>query len=405
MNKKGVLFVDDETNILLGIKRMLRSLRKEYDFYFADSGRAALEIIENHNIDIVVSDMRMPGMDGADFLTAVKENHPQIIRIMLTGQADEDSVFRTVNVVHQFLSKPCEPELLKDVLCRSSDLHDRLNNSELKKIISGIDHLPSIPAVYADLQRMLKKDDVTANDIAELIEKDIGMTAKLLQLVNSSFFGLYKKVESPTKAVKLLGFDTIRILVLGVKIFSELKNNSSAVSHAFLKDHSMKVAQCSKKIALDTSDDPDIINDCFLAGMLHDIGRLLLLVNCQDVYLPIVEEAKNEKALLVEKELQHFKATHGDVGTYLIGLWGFSGNILEAISYHNNINAYPRVTFSPALAVHVADALYYKFQPQHALGAPPMIDLEYLEKTGLNEKMEAWEKLCASVLEENGDET
>ncbi|MDJ0621519.1 MAG: response regulator [Desulfocapsaceae bacterium] len=404
MNKKGVLFVDDEPNILSGIKRMLRSLRNEYDFNFAESGKAALEIIEENSIDIVISDMRMPGMDGAEFLKAVKEHHPQIIRIMLTGQADEESVFRTVNVVHQFLSKPCEPELLKEILGRSSDLHDRLNNTELKKIISGIDHLPSLPDVYANLQKILKKEDTTADDIAKVIEKDIGMTAKLLQLVNSSFFGLYQKVESPARAVNLLGFDTIRILVLGVQIFSELKTNSSPISLSFLKDHSMMVGQCSKKIALASVDDPELINECFLAGMLHDIGRLLLLANCAESYLPLVEKAKNEGTLLVDEETQQLKATHGDVGTYLIGLWGFSGNILEAISYHHNISAYPRETFSPALAVHVADALYYKFYPQHLIGAPPEVDLEYLEKTGFGAKLAKWEEICATVLEDGEDE-
>lgn len=404
MKQKGVLFVDDEPNILSGIRRMLRSLRKVYDFYFAESGKAALEIIENSDIDIVVSDMRMPGMDGAEFLSRVKEHHPQIIRIMLTGQADEESVYRTVNVVHQFLSKPCEPELLKEILGRSSELHDRLNNKDLKKIISGIDHLPSLPTVYADLQKILRKEDVTADDIAKVIEKDIGMTSKLLQLVNSSFFGLYQKVESPARAVNLLGFDTIRILVLGVQIFSELKTDSPAVSLSFLMDHSMKVAQCSKKIALESVDHPELVNECFLAGMLHDIGRLLLLANCTDSYVPLVEAAKEESSLLVDKEWQQFRATHGDVGTYLIGLWGFSSNLLEAICYHNNISAYQRVTFSPALAVHVADAFYYKFNPEHALGAPPEIDLDYLNKTDLGAKLAEWEDLCAIVLKADEDE-
>ena len=274
----------------------------------------------------------------------------------------------------------------------------------MKKVISGIDHLPSLPTVYAELQKTLRKEDVTADDIAKVIEKDIGMTAKLLQLVNSSFFGLYQKVDSPARAVNLLGFDTIRILVLGVQIFSELKTDSPAVSLSFLMDHSMKVAQCSKKIALESLDNLELVNDCFLAGMLHDIGRLLLLANFTDSYLPLVEAAKNEGALLVDKERQQFKATHGNIGTYLIGLWGFSGNILEAICYHNNISAYPRETFSPALAVHVADALYYKFHPQHALGALPEVDVEYLEKTGFRSKLPEWEELCASVLKGDEDE-
>lgn len=404
MNKKSVLFVDDEPNILSGIKRMLRSLRKGYDFYFAESGKAALEVIEDSDIHIVVSDMRMPGMDGAELLTTIKDRYPQIIRIMLTGQAEEESVYRTVNVVHQFLSKPCDPDIVKDILFRSSNLHDRLTNNDLKKVISGIDRLPSLPAAYAELQKILRKENTTADDVAKVIENDIGMTAKLLQLVNSSFFGLFQKVDSPARAVKLLGFDTIRILVLGVQIFSEFKTDSSAISISFLKDHSMKVAQCSKKIALQTTDDLEVVNNSFLAGMLHDIGRLLLVANCADNYLPLVEAAQKNGTRLVDDEQKQFNATHGDIGTYLIGLWGFRGDILEAISYHNNINAFSSESFSPALAVHVADALYYKFYPQHAIGSPPEVNIGYLEKVGLRNKLEDWENHCAAILEENEDE-
>ncbi|THB78968.1 MAG: response regulator, partial [Desulfobulbaceae bacterium] len=190
MSKKAIMFVDDEPNILSGIKRMLRSMRKEYSFYFAESGKEALGMMEDDPVDVVVSDMRMPGMDGAEFLTEVQSKFPLAIRIMLTGQADEESILRTVNVVHQFLAKPCEPDNLKDVLARAGVLHDIMANSDLKELVSSIGSLPSLPSVYSQLQEALKDPEVTADQVAEIIEKDIAMTAKLLQLVNSSFFGL-----------------------------------------------------------------------------------------------------------------------------------------------------------------------------------------------------------------------
>ena len=403
MSKKAILFVDDEPNILSGIKRMLRSMRKEYDFHFAESGREALEVMDSNTIDAVVSDMRMPGMDGAELLTEVKERYPQAIRIMLTGQADEESVYRTVSVVHQFLSKPCDPDTLKEILIRSCALRELLTSTHLKEIVSGIDHLPSLPSIFTELQQVLKKEDATAEDIAKVIEKDIGMTAKLLQLVNSSFFGLFQKVESPARAVKLLGFDTIKILVLGVQIFSEIKTNSAIISADFLQEHSMMVAQCSKKIALEATDDPDVINDCFLAGMLHDIGRLLLISQLADSYMALLDSVKANETDLVTEERNQLNATHGDIGAYLIGLWGFNGDILEAIAYHNNLSKYPRNSFSAAVAVHVADALYYQHYPQKAIGQAPVLDTEYLEKLGLSESIETWSELCAPILESDDE--
>lgn len=403
MNKKAILFVDDEPNILSGIKRMLRSMRNEFDFHFAESGKEALDQMESCDIDVVVSDMRMPGMDGADFLSEVKKRYPQAIRIMLTGQADNESVFRTVNVVHQFLSKPCDPDTLKDIIIRSCTLRDLLTNAHLKEIVSGIDHLPSIPSVFAELQHVLQNEDASAEDVAKVIERDISMTAKLLQLVNSSFFGLFQKVESPARAVKLLGFDTIKILVLGVQIFSEIKTNSAGISADFLQEHSMMVAQCSKKIALETTDDKEVINNCFLAGMLHDIGRLLLISQMSATYLPLLESVKADETKLTAEESNTFNATHCDIGAYLIGLWGFNGDILEAIAYHNNLSTYSGESFSAALAVHVADAFYYEHYPEKALGKPPVLNREYIEKTGFSENVETWSALCADILKRDDE--
>ncbi|HKJ66157.1 MAG TPA: response regulator [Desulfopila sp.] len=403
MPKKGILFVDDEPNILSGIKRMLRSMRQEYDFHFAGDGRTALDLIESENIDVVISDMRMPGMDGAEFLERVREHHPEIIRIMLTGQADEESVYRTVNIVHQFLSKPCDPDKLKNLIVRSSALRDLLTDVHLKRMVSGIDNLPSLPEMYTQLQQVLQREDASAEEVAAIIEQDVAMTAKLLQLVNSSFFGLYQKVESPARAVKLLGFDTIKILVLGVQIFSGVKVGADLISLDYLKEHSMMVAQCSKKIALASSDDTDVINNCFLAGMLHDIGRLLLLSHMTDSYLPVVERAQEEETNLTDNERDHFNASHGEIGAYLVGLWGFASEILEAIAYHNNMDASMARAFSPALAVHVADYFYYKNYPEKAIGKVPALAEEHIDKLGLSDRIESWSELCAEVLEKNDE--
>jgi len=155
MAKKKIVFVDDEPNILDGLRRMLRSLRAEFDMYFAASGREALELMAQDRIDVVISDMRMPGMGGAQLLETIQKEHPHTIRIMLTGQADEASILRTVGVVHQFLAKPCDPEKLKTILVQTSALQDLLSDGRMKDLISQIGTLPSLPTVYAKLQKRL----------------------------------------------------------------------------------------------------------------------------------------------------------------------------------------------------------------------------------------------------------
>lgn len=396
---KAILFVDDEPNILSGLKRMLRSMRKEFDLHFAESGQEGLQIMSEHPVDVVVSDMRMPGMDGAEFLTEVQQRHPAAVRIMLTGQADDESVLRTVSVVHQFLTKPCEPERLKEVIVRSASLHDLMVNTHLKEMISGINVLPSIPNLFARLQEALKSPDVTADEVAAIIEQDIAMTAKILQLVNSSFFGLYTKIDTISRAVKLLGLDTVKILVLGIQIFTEMKVDSTRFPLDSLWTHSMLVAQCAKKISMNSTEDLDLINNSFIAGLLHDIGRLLLLSTMTEDYLTLVEKALEGEEQLLNLEQATYMASHAEIGAYLASLWGFPGSVVEAVGFHHNLNNYPGKSFTTALAVHIADYFYYQHCTDRFIGNPPQLNIGYIETVGFSDRIESWSDICKGIID------
>ena len=400
MTKKRILFVDDEPKILAGLKRMLRSMRKEFELYFAENAKEALEIMENTEFDVVVSDMRMPGMDGAQLLTEIQERHPYAIRIMLTGQANEESILRTVGVVHQFLAKPCEPEHLKGVLLRASSLHKLISQPAVKKIISGIDTLPSIPEVYSKLRKATADPEVSVADVARIIDEDMGMSAKVLQLVNSAFFGLFQTVESPARAVSLLGLDTVKGLVLGVGAFAEIKASSKIFPIQSLWSHSIAVGGCAKKIALAETDDQNLIDNCFIAGLLHDIGKLVLLAKMMDKYEEAVLLAKEKQIRLRIAEKEIFEAVHGDVGAYLMGLWGMPGAVVEGIGFHHRLDDYPDMNFNPAVAVHVANTLYYEVHPNQVLGAYPEIDNTQLQAMGLGDKIEQWREIGTEYLKQ-----
>lgn len=401
MTKKRILFVDDEPNILAGLKRMLRSMRKEFDLHFAENGKEALAIMESTEFDVVVSDMRMPGMDGAQLLTEIQERHPYSIRIMLTGQAQEESILRTVGVVHQFLAKPCEPEHLKTVLLRASGLHDLISHTALKKIVSQLGTLPSLPEVYAKLRKAMTNPEISVAEVAAIIEEDMAMSAKVLQLVNSAFFGLFQKVESPARAVNLLGLETVKNLVLGVGAFSEIKVTSKLFPVKRLWSHSMAVAACAKQIALSESDDKELIDHCFIAGLLHDIGKLVLLAQLVDKYEQAVLLAEEKTICLRMAEKEIFDTVHGDIGAYLMGLWGMPGPVVEAIGFHHRLDNYPDTNFSPAIAIHVANAMYYENRPDEIVGAPHPINKVYLQSLGFGDKLEQWRELCTELCKEN----
>ncbi len=396
--KKNILFVDDDPNILDGIRRMLRPFREVYDLRFCENGDQALQAMAEQPADVVVSDMRMPGMDGAALLNAIQLNYPHAMRIMLSGQADDSAVLKTVTVAHQFLAKPCAPERLKEVLARAAALHGQLTNGHLKNLVTGIGTLPSLPSVYAKLQEKLKDPEASLDDVAAIIEQDIAMTAKLLQLVNSSFFGLYRKVDRPARAVKLLGLDTIKVLVLSIQIFSEFRVPAQKAALTRLWQHSMTVAHCSKRIAAEACDSLELINNSFIAGMLHDIGRLLLISQLGGDYARIMATAEKEGIRPEVEEVKLMQTTHADIGAYLIGLWGFNSDIIEAIAFHHRLNLLEAEGFTAALAVHLADHAYYLGYPEQLSGPLPPLDTAHLNRLGYREKAQEWLAHCQSLM-------
>lgn len=399
MEKKKIVFVDDEPNILDGLRRMLRSLRTEYDMYFASGGREALELMAKDRFDVVISDMRMPGMDGAQLLETIQKEHPHTIRIMLTGQADEDSIMRTVGVVHQFLAKPCDPEKLKTILIQTSALQDIMSDGRLKDLISQIGTLPSLPTVYAKLQKAIVSPDVEISEVAGIIEQDIAMSAKVMQLVNSAFFGIYTKVESPARAVKLLGLETIKILVLGLEIFSQVKIPHDIFHIDTLWSHSLTVGKIARAIAGHETEDKDLINNAFLAGILHDIGKLVLGAHLPEQYRQVIDLAREQEITLPEAEQAIFGASQSAVGAYLIGLWGFSSPIVEAIGFHHTLEKYPATSFTPALAVHVANVLYYRIRQDEIIGRSQDLHMPVIERLALQDKVAAWEQICTGIMQ------
>jgi len=219
--KRRILFVDDEPMVLKGLQRSLRKMRDEWEMTFASNSKEALDILGSEPYDVIVSDLRMPEMDGAQLLAEVKSKHPEVVRIILSGQVEQETTFKSVQLAHQSLSKPCDADILKHTLNKLFALRNLLEDESIKRIVSQTETLPSLPAVYTEVVGELQSPEPSVQKIGDIISKDMGMAAKILQVVNSAFFGLVRKISNPKEAVMLLGTETIKALVLSVKIFSE----------------------------------------------------------------------------------------------------------------------------------------------------------------------------------------
>jgi HD-like signal output (HDOD) protein len=303
-----------------------------------------------------------------------------------------------VATVHQVLTKPTTPEQLKEVLTRACALQDLLADADLKALISRLGSLPSLPALYAELQRRLQDPDCALNDVARIIEQDLGMCAKVLQLVNSSFFGLPRTIDSPARAVSLLGLDLVRALVLSAGVFTELRPvGRQALRVEELQAHSLDVARCARLIATAESGHKEVADNACIAGMVHDAGKLLLAASLPGEYAEVLGQAREQGQACWQAERQVLAADHGLVGGYLLGLWGLPGPVVEAVTLHHRLEDDPEPSFSPALAVHAADALCHQLRPGTDGLPRPELNTALLERAGLLDRVDQWLALCAGA--------
>ena len=391
-----ILFVDDEPSILDGLRRMLRPFRKEWDMLFAESGAAALELAQSQPIDVVVTDMRMPGMSGAQLLTRFHELHPEAVRFVLSGHSELESVMRAVPVAHQFLTKPCEAEVLKDAVVRACELRKTLASGDIERVIGGVDALPSRPELYSAIVEALADSEVEIGSITTLLESDIAISAKLLQLVNSAFFGLPQEVTSVSRAIALLGLERLRDLVLSIEVFRP-SPGASVDLDAFLAELQTRSLQTAN-LAARMFERGKQSSLAFTAGMLHDVGELVLGTQLSDGYSEVLERARAEGRPRHEIELERLGLSHAEVGAYLLGLWGLPYPVIEAAAYHHRPTALPQQGFGELAAVHVASALVSAHSPLEDQGSAEQIDLEYLERLGVRDRLEEWEMLAEETL-------
>lgn len=386
----NVLFVDDEPNILSALQRMLRGQRSEWKMSFASSGEEALRFLAEIDVDVIVSDMKMPGMDGADLLEKVSELHPHIVRVILSGYSEKEGSMRSVGSAHQYLSKPCDPEVLKTTIANICAQRELLTDQSLRQLVTRLPSIPSLPGIYVELVDELGRSDCSTRRIAELIRKDIGMTVKILQIVNSAFFGLSRPISDARTAVEFLGLDTIASLTLGVGVISQIEQRGQGAMFAELWAHSMSVGVAASNIA--AIENADAGSDAFTAGLLHDIGRIILAVNLPEEYRTACALFAAEHISMVDAETHVFGATHAEVGAYLLGLWGLPSEVVRAVAFHHHPFALPGERFTALTAVHAANGILRKAHLEQGT-CDTKLNLDYLSQVGLIGRLPVWQEV------------
>jgi len=395
-SRAAVLFVDDEPLVLQGLQRMLRPERDRWDMHFAASAEEALRLMAESPFDAVVSDLRMPGMDGAEFLACVMERSPQTVRIVLSGEMDRGLIFKTVQCAHQYLAKPCQPDALKSALERALALRRMIGDRRLKSLLPQLSSLPSLPALYFEILSEIQAPNASFKRVGELIARDVSLSAKMLQIVNSAFFGLPRRIADIAEAVSLLGFDTVKGLVLSVKVFSQFE--VGRIPARWLEElwrHSSQVGLFARGIALSEKLPRRSLDEAFTAGLLHDVGKLIFAQNFPDAAVEMIAAAATRP--LWEVESERFGVSHAELGAYLLSLWGIGEEVVAALAHHHR----PPETGTPGRVVGVvyaANALEHRLGPGDAPGAPAAaLGLEVCRRLNIAGRISAWEAICRKL--------
>jgi putative nucleotidyltransferase with HDIG domain len=334
---RRILFVDDDPKEIKRLRKMLRSIRHEWEIESAVSGKEALSFMAKSHFDVVVSNMHMQKMDGVELLDTVMERYPRTVRIILSEDSDKEKSLQSVKSTHQFLKKPCDADTVKYTIERACKLQDLLRNETLIKTVTGIKNLPSPPRLYSLMMQEMRSPDASLKKVGDIISQDIAMTAKILQLINSAYFGLPRRITDPQQATIFLGIDTLKALVLTFHVFSEFSEDAELCefSLADMLKHSIMVGRLAKEIAKVELDDTKILEEIYIAGILHDIGKLILL-KLPEQYREVMEYIKSTGFSFVEAEYNVMKTSHAELGAYLLALWGIPDNIVETVAFHNN---------------------------------------------------------------------
>lgn len=382
-DKIRILFVDDDRYVLDGLRRMLYNHRKKWKMEFVTSASEAFSVMESSRYDMVISDLKMPDIDGVTFLEKVRELYPSTIRFMLSGYADQPLRSRAARCVHQMIPKPCDADTLAGLITRAIELHGRLKFSPSGKVISELRSLPVMPKIYQQVINLLHLPDCSLREIGKLIACDIGMSSKILHVANSGFYGSNHEIVDPIRAVVYLGLKTVEALILTAGIFSKLPEKLiRKFNIGGLQEHCGRVGMLARAMCEERMMGEEELEIATMAGILHDTGKMILIASCPDAYEQAILDSRREQRDLYEYE-KNLHVTHTDLGGCLLELWGLPNAIIETAAYHHDPTLSIGPEFNINTAVYAANILDHQLCSSPGDGLHQLVNLNFFEQLGL----------------------
>lgn len=328
---KELLLVDDDAHVLDALATCLRRVRDRYHVRTAIGADEALRAMREQPADLVITDIRMPGVDGEALLVALQHEWPATVRLVLSGQHEPAVARRLTTLAHLFLAKPIEVSQLIDTLDRMNAVLDRLTRPEMRELVGKLRRLPILSRTSRALRATLESPEASAREIATTIELSPSLTAKVLHLGNSAFFAASAPVTSVERAVTVIGVETLQALVLAADLFVVASDGALGSLLQRLQLRALFAARVARALTPRGCRMPH----AWTASILHDIGLVAMVAEGSDLLDALQRRMLETGEAIDQAELALWGTTHADVGAYLLGLWGFEWSVLDAVGTHH----------------------------------------------------------------------
>jgi HD-like signal output (HDOD) protein len=398
MTKKSILLAFEDPQALVDITQALGA---EWEPTSVASEAEALAEFEKRSFDGLLVDFNLGSTDASELLNQAAEKRPETIRFLVAYEADLALVAAKVNGSYLILPKPIEPASLK------SRIEEGVNNSSSKQSGSdqanSVNDSPAVPSVYSEVLKAFESPNVTNKKIGKIIARDEALTAEVLRLTNSSYLGLPRDITDPVKAVESLGFETVKALVMALQFLAERSRlKPGYLSLEQIWQHSVNVGQIARDLMLFETKDRTLASQALTAGLLHDLGKIVLVTNFDDLYGRVHSLARKQPVALWDVEKEMFGANHGEIGACLLGMWNMPSAIVEATALHHEPPLGEHQELTPLAAVHIANVLEHQLQPGNDdMMVAPVINTPFLNELGLLERLPVWRAAFANRRSEN----
>lgn len=389
-----ILFVGGEAGWLRGVQKEITSSRPNWECRLAETTTDGINALAAEHFHAIVFDTR--AANDTALTQSIEKHSGQVLRAVLCEGDDRAGLARWNKPGFTPLPANIEPKNLVSNVSRALRLQSWATDAGMKKLLASLRKLPAVPKLYSQVTAELSSPNGSIENVAKFIAQDPVMTAKILQLVNSAFFALGREVSDPREAVMFLGVERTRSLILLAGVFTQFEDlKCPGFSADAIWNHSVQVAAFARTIAMVELKDAKAAESAYTAGLVHDMGKLILAANVPTMCSSIESIQRSKHLSQRDAELQVLGTTHAEVAACLLGMWGLPQPVLEAVAWHHCPLKSEDTGFSMLAAVHAANVFAHETVAATPSEIPPeRLDHDYLLRAGLGNHRNEWREAC-----------